>query len=285
MICYHSSGSTSFGFQMGVSKRFWSSSTSDNPTEHSREFFLQNYHNVHVVEFLRFGWPVSYMSEILPTLSSLNHPSAVAFSDHVEHYFQTELSYHAIAGPFSTNPLHQPLVCLPLQTVLKWGSIQRRVVMGLSFPPQSSVNGGIAASSYLNEPYKLRLPGIDHLCNFILQHGRGCLLYKKDLRRVYRQIPIDPKDYHLLGFSFNGSLYFDIRCPFGLRTSTMICQRTTSAVIYIFTQHIQQTFIWKISTARNAQTEHYPLFVIFRPYSIVWACKLRRKKTVHQLLP
>ena len=200
------------------------------------EFFLQNYHDGHVVEFLRFGWPVSYTSVILPMSSSSNHPSAVAFSDHVEHYIKTELSYHAIAGPFSTNPLHQPLVCSPLQTVPKRGSIQRRVVMDLSFPPQSSVNGGIAASSYLNEPYKLRLPGIDRLCDFILQHGRGCLLYKKDLRRAYRQIPIDPKDYHLLGFSFNGSLYFDTRCPFGLRTSAMICQRTTSAVIYIFTQ-------------------------------------------------
>ena len=109
--------------------------------------------------------------------------------------------------------------------------------MDLSFPPQSSVNGGIAASSYYNEPYKLRLPGIDHLCDFILQHGRGCLLYKKYLRRAYRQIPIDPKDYHQLGFSFNGSLYFDTRCPFGLLTGAMICQRTTSAVICIFTQH------------------------------------------------
>ena len=53
------------------------------------EFFLQNYHDVHIVEFLRFGWPVSDTSEILPTSSSSNHPSAVAFSDHVEHYIQT----------------------------------------------------------------------------------------------------------------------------------------------------------------------------------------------------
>lgn len=200
------------------------------------EFYLQSYHDAHVVDFLRFGWPVSYTAENLPTSSSSNHPSAVDFADHVEHYINTELGYHAIAGPFSTNPLHQPLVCSPLQTVPKRGSNQRRVVMDLSYPPRSSINYGIAAASYLNEPYKLRLPGIDRLCQFILQHGRGCLLYKKDLRRAYRQLPIDPKDYHLLGFTFNGRLYFDTRCPFGLRTSAMICQRTTSAVIYIFTQ-------------------------------------------------
>ena len=200
------------------------------------EFYLQSYHDAHVVDFLRFGWPVGFTAETFPTSSSSNHPSAVAFADHVEHYINTELGYHAIAGPFSTNPLHQPLVWSPLQTVPKRGSTQRRVVMDLSYPPRSSVNCGIAASSYLNEPYKLRLPGIDRLCQFILQHGRGCLLYKKDLRRAYRQLPIDGKDYHLLGVKFKGRLYFDTRCPFGLRTSAMICQRTTSAVIYIFTQ-------------------------------------------------
>ena len=180
---------------------------------------------------------VSYTAENLPTSSSSNHPSAVDFTDHVEHYINTELGYHAIAGPFSTNPLHQPLICSPLQTVPKRGSNQQRIVMDLSYPPQLSVNSGITASSYLNKPYKLRLPGIDRLCQFTLHHGRGCLLYKKDLHRAYRQLPIDPKDYHLLGFTFNGRLYFDTRCPFGLQTSAMICQRTTSAVIYIFTQH------------------------------------------------
>jgi len=97
------------------------------------------------------------------------------------------------------------------------------------------VNSGIAVSSYLNKPFKLRLPGIDQLGQFIRQHGQGCLIYKKDLQRAYQQLPIDPKDYHFLGFHANGQLYFDTRCPFGLRTSAMICQRTTSAVIYIST--------------------------------------------------
>lgn len=88
----------------------------------------------------------------------------------------------------------------------------------------------------MDKPYRLRLPGIDRLCSFILHHGPGCLIYKKDLQRAYRQFPVDPKDYNLLGFSFQGELYFDLRCPFGLRSSAMICQRTTSSVIHIFQQ-------------------------------------------------
>ena len=60
------------------------------------------------------------------------------------------------------------------------------------------------------------------------------MIYKIDLRRAYRQLPVDPKDYSFLGFTFNGQLYFDLRCPFGLSSSAMICQRTTKGVIYIF---------------------------------------------------
>ena len=105
----------------------------------------------------------------------------------------------------------------------------------LSFPPGCSLNDGIPHDTYLGEYYKLRLPRIDRLVEFILKKGRHCLVFKKDLRRAYRQFPIDPKDYHLLGFRYQGKCYFDTRCPFGLRSSAMICQRTTKAVFHIFT--------------------------------------------------
>lgn len=197
---------------------------------------LLDYHDRQIVDFLRYGWPVNYTANQLPISADKNHSSAISYADHVQHYVNTELRYHAIAGPFRTNPFPQPLICCPLQTVPKRGASKRRVVMDLSFPPHASVNIGIPDSSYLNEPYKLRLPGIDRLIEFILQLGQGCLLYKLDLQRAYRQLPIDPKDYHLLGFRFNNLLYFDTRCPFGLKTSAMICQRTTKAVVHCFTQ-------------------------------------------------
>ena len=197
---------------------------------------LHDYHDSDIVNFLRFGWPINYTADILPESSLSNHPSAISFSKHVDYYIATELGHGAIAGPFIHNPLPSPLICSPLQTVLKRGSTKRRVVMDLSFPPSRSVNSGIPDDSYLDEHYKLRLPGIDRLCQFILQHGRGCLLYKLDLQRAYRQLPIDPKDYFYLGFRHNNLLYFDTRCPFGLRTSAMICQRTTKAVVHCFTK-------------------------------------------------
>ena len=65
-----------------------------------------------------------------------------------------------------------------------------------------------------------------------------CRIYpsEEDLRRAYRQFPIDPKDYDLLGFRYQAKFYFDTRCPFRLRSSAMICQRTTKAAVHIFTE-------------------------------------------------
>ena len=186
---------------------------------------LLDYPNRQIINFLRYSWPINYTATYLPVSAEKNHTSAITYVDHVQHYVNTELRYHVIAGPFRDNLFPQPLVFCPLQTVPKHGSSKRRVVMDLSFPPHASVNIGIPDSSYLNEPYKLCLPGIYRLCEFILQLGRGCLLYKLDLQCAYRQIPIDPKDYHLLGFHFNDLLYFDTRCPFGLKT-----------VVHCFTQ-------------------------------------------------
>ena len=203
---------------------------------HMWAHLLRHYDDKIVAEFLKYGWPINYSSHQSPLSTPHNHQSALAFADHVRHYIKTELSFGAITGPFSVNPLSKPLVCSPLQTVPKGGSSTRRVVMDLSFPPDRSVNSAIPLNTYLDSPFKLRLPGIDRLCELILSKGRGCLIYKKDLQRAYRQIPIDPRDYHLLGFNFDNQFYFHTRCPFSLRTSAMICQQTTKAVIYIFTQ-------------------------------------------------
>ena len=97
------------------------------------------------------------------------------------------MSFGVIAGPFLTNPLQKPLVSSPLQTVPKRGSFKHRVVLDFSFPPTFHVNSGIPLNTYLDSPLNLRLPGIDHLCEFILAKGWGCCVYKKDLQHSYRQ--------------------------------------------------------------------------------------------------
>ena len=148
-------------------------------------------------------------------------------------YIAKELSHQSAFGPFHCNPFNTDCVVSPLLCVPKRDSDDFRIVHDLSFPESSSVNDGISKDQFLDQYFKLRLPGIDRLVDFINVKGRGCHVFKKDLRHAYLQIPIDPADYHLLGMYIDGSLYFHAALPFGLRSATLICQRTTKSVVHI----------------------------------------------------
>ena len=75
----------------------------------------------------------------------------------MEHYFNTESSFHAISRAFEQTPLDQPFVCSPVQTVPTHGGLKRRVVKFFINSPQFSVDHRIPPSGYL------WLPGIDCL--------------------------------------------------------------------------------------------------------------------------
>ena len=222
------------------------------------------------LNFCGFGWPVSYTSEILPTSLSSNHHSAVAFSDHVQHYIQTELSYHAIAGPFSTNPLHQPLVCSPLQSVPKQGSIQRRVVMDLSFPPQSSVNGGMQPQVIIMSPTSLDSQAL--IVYAILFFNMAKVTYS--IKRIYDERT--DKSLSILKIITSWVFCSTVACiPIVVALLAYELApwsaKELPRLLFSFLRNVAiwQTFIWTIYMARNAPTEHHTLFVIFRPYSIV----------------
>ena len=138
-----------------------------------------------------------------------------------------------MVGPFRCNLFNTDCVISPLLCVPKRDSVKLHVVHDLSFPEGSSVNDSISSDHYLDQFFKLRLPGIHRLVEFVNAKGRGCHVFKKDLQRAYHQIPIDPQDYPLLGLYNDGSLYFHTALPFGLRSATMICQHTTKSVAYI----------------------------------------------------
>ena len=110
---------------------------------HMWDHLLRDFDDRIVVKLLKDGWPINYQSHQLPPPIQHNHPSALAFMDHVRTYIKAELSFNAIAGCFLKNPLKQHLICSPLQTILKGSSIKCHVVMDLSYPPSFSVKSGI----------------------------------------------------------------------------------------------------------------------------------------------
>ena len=147
-------------------------------------------------------------------------------------------------------PFTDGFVVSSLNTVPKRDSAERRVIVDLSWPCGTSVNDGIPSDSFLGEPISLTYPTIDSIVDAVISLGPGCLLYKRDLKKAYRPFLVDPKDYHLLGYTWDNQFYFDKVLTMGLRSAPMACQRSTSAVSSISRQQghsiVNCSIIWMI---------------------------------------
>ena len=68
------------------------------------------------------------------------------------------------------------------------------------------------------------------ISDLICSAGKGCFLYSADVARAYRQLPLDPGDWPLVCFNFQGAYYTDISLPFGIRWAAAHCQSVTSLI-------------------------------------------------------
>ena len=147
-------------------------------------------------------------------------------------YLQKEAFHDAIIGPFDSCPFYDGMVISPLNTVPKSNPNERRIILDLSFPKDGTgVNDFVSKDCYLGEKVDLVYPKIDDFVSLIKAKGQGCLMFKLDLRRAYRQISICPSSYNLVGFTWKGHLFFDTVLAMGLRSSAHICQRVTNALL------------------------------------------------------
>ncbi len=194
----------------------------------------EDYADKVVVEFLKFGWPVGVEGPCSPSVTHRNHKDATLFPEQVERYIKKEFTYNAILGPFSSNPFQGDLFLSPLNSVPKKDSLERRVILDLSCPRGNSVNDAVPSDSYLGEPFILKFPSVDSLVLDIKAVGSSCLLYKRDLSRAYRQIPVDPGDWKFVGYSWKSHIFIDKVLPMGLRSACQACQRVTNLISHIF---------------------------------------------------
>lgn len=198
------------------------------------KFMLHGYHDSEVVDFLEYGWPISHDKSDTQKTKPKNHKGALDFSSELEEYLKKEKVSGSILGPFKSNPLKCPITMSPLNTVPKKDCEERRVILDLSFPRNmGSVNDGIDKDYYLGEKIKLSYPSVDSLVEIIKKFGRGCLLFKRDLRKFYRQIPLCPGDIHLLGYNWKNHIFLDRVLTMGLRSACFIAQRLTKIICFM----------------------------------------------------
>ena len=196
---------------------------------------LADYHDKELVQFLTYGWPSNRLpTSPKPTRNFLNHKSATEFPDQIKQYISRELSLGGVIGPFKDSPfLEADIGVSPLSTRPKKDSTDRRVILDLSYPPGRSVNDFIPKDYYLGIPVKIVFPRVDDLAKRINQLGDKAWAWKKDLSRAFRQYPLDPGDYHLFGYTWEGLLYFDIVLVMGHRSAPYLAQRISDALKFI----------------------------------------------------
>lgn len=203
---------------------------------------LGDYKDKQVCDLLEFGFPIGFKGNEseLKTYKDLwkykNHKGALEFPNDVNSYINKESRHGAILGPFKDNPFPQNLIISPLNSVPKKDSAERRIIMDLSFPQGQAVNDFIDKNEYLGEKIEVVFPKVDDYVELIKKKGQGCLLFKKDLKRAYRQISIDPADYNLVSFVWGKHIFCDTVLSMGLKSAASICQRTTNALSFIMLQ-------------------------------------------------
>lgn len=138
-----------------------------------------------------------------------------------------ECTLGRIAGPFELIPIFN-LVISPLGLIPKAEKGKFRIIHDLSFPKGNSVNFGIP-----KECCSVTYEDYDYFVSLLTSVGRGCFIAKADIESAFRIIPVHPRDYHLLGFSFDGQYYYDKCLPMGCSISCKIFEQFSCALQWI----------------------------------------------------
>ena len=164
------------------------------------------------------------MSATVPVPTFKNHSRDEVDSSHIEKFICKELSHAAMAGPFAPCPFQPWLQCSPMMTIPKKNSSDKRIIIDLSYPKGKSMNAGVNS---------LTLPTIATLSDKLVLTGKGSYIWTADLARAYHQLRVCPLSVPLLGIKFKEQFYLDIAQPFGCRTFTLVCTRTTCDIVWL----------------------------------------------------
>ena len=102
-------------------------------------------------------------------------------------------------GPFTTPPL-DTLRASPLGIVPKKPPGEFRLIQHLSYPEGGSVNDAIP-----QEQCTVRYTSFDEAVSMVRRCGVGAELAEYDIKSAFWILPVNPQDFDLLGFHFQGS--------------------------------------------------------------------------------
>ena len=199
--------------------------------ESLRMYLLKfNYPQIHLMQFVEFGFPLGLWSDAHLEPSTKNHSSSYTYHTFVDKFVETELSKLGMTGPFDSSPWDNVMIS-PMMTSHKKPS-SRRPVFDASFG-MFSLNKNTPEKSYHDMEYEFHFPKIDNLADIISTLGPNCYLWKRDLSRFYLQLKIDPIEYPNLGFVWREKLFLFLSFVWGCRHAGYCGQWLTTAVAFI----------------------------------------------------
>ena len=151
-----------------------------------------------------------------------------------------ECALGRLAGPFVAPPF-TTFKCSPLSLRPKPTPGKYRLIHDLSAPYDgNSVNGHIP-----DKAAEVHYPSVlDAIA--ILTRLEAPYMAKADIKDAYRQIPLAPDQYWLVGFRLGKAYYHDLRLPMGARSSCAIFERVTNALAYILKTRYKVRFLVKL---------------------------------------
>ena len=189
-----------------------------------------------VVERFTHGADIGFRGEHVTHIAT-NNKSASMHANAVTTAIQLEVARGHTRGPFAVPPLPNFRIN-PLSARIKPDGTAR-LILDLSQPAGDSINDGIDPAEF-----SCSYTSVEAAIALIFEHGgRGALLAKADIKHAFRLIPVRPDQWCLLGFHWQGQLYFDIRLSFGSRSSPRIFNDFADCLEWLFSQHANSSAI------------------------------------------
>ena len=186
----------------------------------------------YIREGFTVGFPLGCVG-IPDTKLSKNHRSAEQHPEIINDFISKGKIEGRIAGPFLSPPF-EPFITSRLGVVPKSEEGKFRVIHDLSFPKNNSVNSRIPP-----ENSQVTYDSIDTITMLVQQFGEGALMSKTDIQDAFRIIPIHFNDHKLLGFSWEGSYYYDKCLPMGASSSCQIFESLSTSLQWVMCKKFQ----------------------------------------------
>ena len=172
------------------------------------------------------GFDISFRGLALPSRPK-NLRSARDQGNKVTQAVTLERSRGHTAGPFLVPPF-PCLHCSPLGAAPKKdGTV--RLVLDLSSPRGASVNDDIS-----KDDFAVSYSSFDEAVQMVREVGSGAFMAKLDIKHAFRLCPVRLDQLHLLGFTWEGFYFVDLRLPFGSRSSPFIFNQFADLLAWIF---------------------------------------------------